>query len=94
MDKMKPDEFDTEGISAYLVQLQTLQKTDGYHLFMQQVNLLTKMAFSKLLASEDPTVMAKETGRIAALREISAWVDTEIQATLERQGEFNKSKKR
>lgn len=91
---MKPDEGNKAAVEEYLVRLQNLQRNEGYAFLMQQVDDLTRGAFSRLIAATDPTTMAKEAGRVAALRDVRSWVDSEIQATLEAAEAFKKSAKK
>lgn len=91
---MKPNEGNEEAISEYVTQLSTLQRNEGYHLLMAQVDALTKMAFGKLMAEVDPTTLAREVGKVAALREVRSWVDQEIRLYMEEQEAVRKGKQR
>lgn len=91
---MKPNEGNEEAISEYLVRLQTLQRNEGYALLMDQVRDMTRMAFGQLEAATDPTSMAKHVGMVMALREVSSWVDREIQAFMDAEQKIRDSRKK
>lgn len=64
----------------HLSSLQDFKRAAYYETFMSWVDAMTKEAFDKLMTSDNPTIMAKYTGVVGALKTVRQRIDFEITA--------------
>ncbi len=82
MAKDKPFGEEQKRGEDHLAMFQSLKKHPAYDVLMGWVDERTRGMFNHLLTEKDPTQLAKDVGAVAALREVRARVDSEIDATL------------
>lgn len=89
----KPSDQDPQKVDEYLTQLQVLWQNEMFQFYMQYIREQLQASFGLMLQSKDPTEIVKEVGKTAALKDVSSWLQREIDATLRIQEEMKEARK-